>query len=80
MRAAVATTIWLFVCHLISAHVVDQLEMLQAFREPKNIAFSALMGGASHINWVLTILDELTTRNHTTVFVTKARRGWDEFY
>lgn len=71
MKAIVAT-VWLFLCHLVLAHV-DQLEMLQTFREPKNIAFSALMGGSSHINWVLSILDELTTRGHTTFFVTKVR-------
>ncbi|KAL9556177.1 hypothetical protein MBANPS3_002008 [Mucor bainieri] len=69
MKAVVATA-WLFLCHLVLTHA-DQLEMLQTFREPKNIAFSALMGGASHINWVLSILDELTARNHTTFFVTK---------
>ncbi|GAN09882.1 UDP-glucosyl transferase family protein [Mucor ambiguus] len=67
---AVVASVWVFLWHLVLAHA-NQLEMLQTFREPKNIAFSALMGGASHINWVLSILDELTTRNHTTFFVTK---------
>lgn len=68
-----AISIFIFVLlysHLISANI-DTLEMIQTFREPKNIAFGALMGGASHINWVLSILDELTTRNHTAYFITR---------
>jgi len=69
----VVALVWLYFCHLVLAHV-DQLEMIQTFREPKKIAFGALMGGASHINWVLSILDELTTRNHTAYFVTKASK------
>ncbi|KAL9540944.1 hypothetical protein PS6_010526 [Mucor atramentarius] len=70
----VVALVWLYFCHLVLAHV-DQLEMIQTFREPKKIAFGALMGGASHINWVLSILDELTTRNHTAYFDDQIKFG-----
>lgn len=46
-------------------------DMFQNFREPKKIAFSALMGGSSHIHWVISILDELNSRGHETTFITK---------
>ncbi|KAI7902929.1 uncharacterized protein BX663DRAFT_472518 [Cokeromyces recurvatus] len=48
----------------------SKFEILQDFRKPKRIAFSAFFGGASHVNWVLTILDELSTRDHSTFFIT----------
>jgi hypothetical protein len=70
MKAVVIFIFVLIYSHLISANV-DNLEMIQTFRKPKNIAFSALLGGASHINWVLSILDELITRNHTAYFITR---------
>ncbi|KAI9244531.1 hypothetical protein EDC94DRAFT_629544 [Helicostylum pulchrum] len=41
------------------------------FRTPKNIMFSCLYGGSSHISWVIEILDELSRRGHTTSFLTK---------
>ncbi|CEP19969.1 hypothetical protein [Parasitella parasitica] len=47
-------------------------EMLDSFREPKNIAFSAMVGGSSHIVWVLSILEELASnRGHNTYFFTR---------
>jgi UDP:flavonoid glycosyltransferase YjiC (YdhE family) len=45
----------------------------QTFREPKNILFGTMGGGSSHINWVLSILDELSTRGHNITFVTHVK-------
>jgi hypothetical protein len=36
----------------------------------KNIAFVAHMGGASHYNWVLNIVNELGLRGHNTTYIT----------
>ncbi|KAK4510984.1 Ubiquinone biosynthesis protein coq9, mitochondrial [Mucor velutinosus] len=47
-----------------------QDELVETFREPKNILFSSNFGGASHVKWVLTILDELSQRGHNVTFVT----------
>jgi hypothetical protein len=60
---------------LISASFLvcsDALGMKQTFRygNYKNIAFSASIGGASHINWVLSIGDELGLRGHNVSFLT----------
>ncbi|KAL7313971.1 hypothetical protein PS15m_007636 [Mucor circinelloides] len=42
-----------------------------SFRQPKKIAFNVFSGGSSHTNWVLSILEELSIRGHTTTFLTK---------
>jgi mevalonate pyrophosphate decarboxylase len=46
-------------------------ELVENFREPKNIMFSAMMGGSSHVVWVLSILQELTERGHDVTFYTR---------
>ncbi|GAN01151.1 UDP-glucosyl transferase family protein [Mucor ambiguus] len=60
--------------HLV-ASIPDQGEAsnmaLQTFRQPKKIAFSVFSGGSSHTNWVLSIIEELSKRGHTTTFLTK---------
>jgi hypothetical protein len=45
-------------------------ELFRTYQEPKNIMFASMFGGSSHVNWVLTILDELSTRGHNITFVT----------
>ncbi|KAI8642720.1 hypothetical protein BD408DRAFT_366136 [Parasitella parasitica] len=61
--------VWLYIQQILASG--DHFQTMQNFREPKNIAFGALLGGASHINWVLSILDKLTERNHTACFITR---------
>jgi len=45
-------------------------ELGESFRQPKNILFGSVGGGSSHIEWVLSILDELADRGHNITFVT----------
>jgi hypothetical protein len=45
-------------------------QLQDTFREPKNIMFGSAGGGSSHINWVLSILEELANRGHNITFVT----------
>lgn len=48
-------------------------EVKDGFREPKNIAFMVMSGGASHTNWVLAFMEELSAnRGHKTYFFTRA--------
>ncbi|KAG1401656.1 hypothetical protein G6F60_006242 [Rhizopus arrhizus] len=47
------------------------LDLVQTFREPKNILFSVNMGGSSHSVWVLSILEELAARGHHTKYFTR---------
>ncbi|KAF7723895.1 hypothetical protein EC973_001518 [Apophysomyces ossiformis] len=54
---------------LLSRAWAEQLQ--EDFRSPKTIVFSATMGGASHVKWVLSILNELAERGHHTIFLTK---------
>ncbi|KAI9482826.1 MAG: hypothetical protein EXX96DRAFT_518686 [Benjaminiella poitrasii] len=49
----------------------SRFEVEQTFRKPKRVAFSVLFGGSSHVNWVLSILDELTNRGHSAYFIAK---------
>lgn len=62
-------------CVFLHSHAscnTDQVtEALQSFRQPKNIAFNVFGGGSSHANWVLSIVEELSMRGHSTLFVTK---------
>ncbi|KAL9536714.1 hypothetical protein MBANPS3_012426 [Mucor bainieri] len=53
-----------------------QEDLIETFREPKNILFSSSFGGSSHVNWVLTILDELSQRGHNITFVTTATTAY----
>lgn len=46
-------------------------DMPQDFRETKKVLFSAMFGGSSHVHWVISILDELSSRGHNTSFITK---------
>lgn len=46
-------------------------DMPQGFRETKKVLFSAMVGGSSHVHWVVSILDELSSRGHNTSFITK---------
>lgn len=74
----IASTILLISSVFASIAAVDDsastFEVLDSFREPKNIAFSAMMGGSSHNVWVLSILNELATnRGHKAFFVTRVR-------
>lgn len=50
----------------------DALDMEPTFRDGnhKKIAFAASIGGSSHINWVLSICDELGNRGHNVSFLT----------
>lgn len=60
----------LLVC---SATANTLLQMKHTFRDiegPKNIAFCAIMGGASHYTWVLSIEEELGQRGHNVSLVT----------
>ncbi|KAG2213470.1 hypothetical protein INT47_009144 [Mucor saturninus] len=45
-------------------------EISPNFRSPKNILFSCMYGGSSHVSWVISILDELSLRGHTTFYLT----------
>ncbi|KAI9468890.1 MAG: hypothetical protein EXX96DRAFT_589615 [Benjaminiella poitrasii] len=52
-------------------YVPDIRDVLtENLREAKNIMFSSNLGGSSHVNWVLLILDELYQRGHNITFVT----------
>lgn len=46
-------------------------EIIENYRERKNIMFSAMFGGSSHIVWVLEILEQLSSRGHSTFYVTR---------
>lgn len=52
--------------------VSNALEMQPSFRDGnyKNIAFTALVGGSSHHNWALSIIDELGDRGHNVSYLT----------
>lgn len=74
----ISGTIFLISSALASIAAIDDsistFEVLNSFRKPKNIAFSALFGGSSHSVWVLSILNELAiNRGHKAFFVTRVR-------
>lgn len=50
----------------------NALDIKPTFRDKnyKNIVFAASVGGASHINWVLSICEELGLRGHNLSFLT----------
>ncbi|KAI8092895.1 uncharacterized protein BX664DRAFT_294266 [Halteromyces radiatus] len=46
-------------------------ELNPTFRTSKNILFACTVGGSTHANWVLAILNELETRGHNVTFATR---------
>jgi len=60
---------------IAAAAAVDEtatFEVKDGYREPKNIAFMVMSGGASHTNWVLAFMQELSAnRGHKTYFITR---------
>jgi hypothetical protein len=48
----------------------NAFQLKETFRTSKNILFGTVGGGSSHINWVLSILDELADRGHNVTYVT----------
>ncbi|KAI7905328.1 uncharacterized protein BX663DRAFT_469250 [Cokeromyces recurvatus] len=54
--------------HLYNTHEIQD-ELVENFREPKNIMFASSFGGSSHATWVLSILDELYHRGHNITYV-----------
>ncbi|KAI8066779.1 hypothetical protein BC940DRAFT_333788 [Gongronella butleri] len=63
---------WLFaVLYACFVVTVPALELLETYASPRTILFAATIGGSSHVNWVLEILQQLEERGHTTAFVTR---------
>lgn len=55
-----------------AADTATLFKVKDSFREPKNIAFMVMSGGASHTNWVLAFMEELSAqRGHKTYFITR---------
>jgi hypothetical protein len=50
---------------------IQALELAPTYKEnnTKNVAFFAVVGGASHYNWVLSISEELGLRGHNVTFL-----------
>ncbi|ORE00906.1 hypothetical protein BCV72DRAFT_310524 [Rhizopus microsporus var. microsporus] len=53
----------------------ETFDLAANFREPKNVLFACNIGGASHIIWVLEILEELAARGHHTIFYTRIKQS-----
>jgi hypothetical protein len=69
--AALYTVVLFVFTSFVSTQDVNSLPFLsETYHEAKNIAFVGAIGGASHYNWVLTILDELSERKHNVTFFT----------
>ncbi|KAL9545000.1 hypothetical protein MBANPS3_007348 [Mucor bainieri] len=63
---------WLLASIAAAVDSTTLFEVKDAFREPKNIAFMVMSGGASHTNWVLAFMEELSAnRGHKTYFFTR---------
>ncbi|KAK4514770.1 uncharacterized protein ATC70_002373 [Mucor velutinosus] len=63
---------WLLSCVAAAADTATLFEVKDVFREPKNIAFMVMSGGASHTNWVLAFMEELSAnRGQKTYFITR---------
>jgi hypothetical protein len=64
-----------------SAVAQSNLNLQSTFQNDnhKNIAFFAVIGGASHYNWVLNIGDELGLRGHNFTFLTSVSIHLDHF-
>jgi hypothetical protein len=52
------------------ADLVDMKPNFKEVRGYKNVVFGASVGGSSHINWVLSIGEELGIRGHNVTFLT----------
>lgn len=52
------------------------------YHVPKTIMFSCSIGGSSHVQWVLSILEELTSRGHRAIFyatvIPELKKGGEE--
>ncbi|GAN06835.1 UDP-glucosyl transferase family protein [Mucor ambiguus] len=72
MKAALILSSWLFASIAAAVDTTALFEVNDGFRESKNIAFIVMSGGASHANWVLAFMEELSAhRGHKTYFVTR---------
>ncbi|ORZ22338.1 hypothetical protein BCR42DRAFT_405975 [Absidia repens] len=49
----------------------QQQHLSPTYRTPKNILFACTIGGSSHANWVLAILNDLNQRGHNATFATR---------
>jgi len=61
---------------IVQQSCLDAAELEPTFQQKhasKNIAFFAPFGGASHMNWVLNIGNELGMRGHNFSFLTVVR-------
>ncbi|KAI9008820.1 hypothetical protein CLU79DRAFT_800131 [Phycomyces nitens] len=67
----VSAFIWAVPINSIETKSLEELELVQDFRVPKNIAFSCFSGGSSHVNWVMLIMDELAERGHNSIYITR---------
>ncbi|CEG74966.1 hypothetical protein RMATCC62417_10085 [Rhizopus microsporus] len=45
--------------------------LVEDYFEPKHVMFMSTFGGSSHVNWVLSILNELSKRGHRITYVTR---------
>ncbi|KAI8377330.1 hypothetical protein BD560DRAFT_390794 [Blakeslea trispora] len=60
-----------FLCTLFCIKADTALtELIENYQQEKNVFFASMLGGASHVTWVLSILDELSNRGHSITFVT----------
>lgn len=48
-------------------------EISPNFRSAKNVMFSCMYGGSSHVSWVMTILEELSLRGHSAFYLTRVK-------
>lgn len=66
---------WMLASIAAATAAVDEtatFEIKDGYREPKSIAFMVMSGGASHTNWVLAFMQELSAnRGHKTYFITR---------
>ncbi|KAI8377906.1 uncharacterized protein BYT42DRAFT_572128 [Radiomyces spectabilis] len=51
--------------------LTSPFDLVPDFRTPKNFAFVATTGGSSHVNWVLSIMNDLGNRGHNVTFFTE---------
>ncbi|CAO3664344.1 unnamed protein product [Rhizopus stolonifer] len=45
--------------------------LIEDYMEPKHIVFMCMYGGSSNVNWVLSVLNELSKRGHKITYVTR---------
>lgn len=56
---------------LTSGTPLEQQQLFPTYSSPKSILFACTIGGSSHANWVLAILNDLKHRGHQITFATK---------